>query len=152
MNRIDVSLARTVATLTIDSFSEPVRKLGAAFPVGGGVARQFRIAVMAEHTSVGDPAGETGVIGPVITRTHRPVAAILRVPRDWKLYKFSRFPSADVAAGMKAGPEPVVDRRFEVIRGGAVETYLMPAQIRPAVTVGHGEEFCRGFVLKCACG
>src|SRR5262245_20121600 len=127
-----------VTSLAIDPFRQPIRKSRAFLHL---VRLSFNIADVTGHAAVADLAAEACVIGTVVTRTHCPVAAVPGIPADGKFYQLSSFRPADVASGVIAGADPVINSSFEDVGRGPVETGLMPLEVRPAIARIEGEEF-----------
>ncbi len=99
-------LTGSMAPLAVDSFRQVSWKDCRSLQA---IGFDRRIAVVAKHASIRDGSTKTGVVWPVVTGAHGPVAAIFTVPGDRKLHQLFRLCSADIAAGMISGTEPVVD-------------------------------------------
>src|SRR5262245_22006894 len=99
-----------VTALAIYSFRQSIRKSLAFFQ---RVRLRLDIAIVAGHAPIADSAAEACMIGPVVTGTHRPVAAVPGVPGNGKLYQPSRFRPADVAPGVIAGSDPIINPCLE---------------------------------------
>src|SRR5262245_12342741 len=127
-----------VTTLAIDPFRQSIRKSRVFLR---RVRLSLDITIVAGHAPVADLAAEACVIGAVVAWTHRPVAAVPGVPGNGKLYQLSRFRPADVASGVIAGADPVINPGFEDVGPGPVETDLTPLYILHAVARVDGEEF-----------
>src|SRR5262245_2856660 len=130
--------SRAVTTLAIDPFRQSIRKSRVFLQ---RVRLSLNITVVTGHAPVADLAAEACVIGTVVAGTHRPVAAVPGVPGNGKLYQLSSFRPADVASGVIAGSNPVINPRFEDVGHGPVESGLMSLNVRPAVARVDGEGF-----------
>src|SRR4030095_6701746 len=130
--------SRAVTTLAIDPFRQSIRKSRVFLQ---RVRLSLNITIGAGHPRVPDLAAEACVIGTVVAGTHRPVAAVPGIPGAWKLYQLSSFRPADVASGVIAGTDPVINPGFKDVGHGPVETGLMSLYVRPAVARVDGEEF-----------
>ena len=102
-----------MAALAVDALGLSPGDLYAAFPevdililLASGVT---------EDASGVDPSAKTGVVGPVISGAHGPVAALFRVPGERKLYQLPGLCSTGVATAMVSGTEPVVNRSLQLI-------------------------------------
>src|SRR5262245_2539304 len=122
--------SRAVTTLAIDPFRQPIRKSRVFLR---RVRLSLNITVVAGHAPVADLAAEACVVGTVVAGTHRPVAAVPRVPGNGKLYQLSSFRPAEVASGVIAGSDSVINPGFEDVGHGFVESGLMSLYVGPAV-------------------
>src|SRR5262245_47507867 len=130
--------SRAVTTLAIDPFRQSIWKSRVFFQ---RVRLSLNITIVTGHAPVADRAAEACVICTVVARAHRPVAAVPGIPGAWKLYQLSRFRPADVASGVIAGADTVINPGFEDVGHGPVETGLMSLYVGHAVARVDGEEF-----------
>src|SRR5262245_12273957 len=111
--------SRAMTALAIDSFRQAIWKPRVFLH---GVRLGLNIAVVAGHAPVADLAAEAGVIRAVVAGTHRPAAAVSGVPGNGKLYQLSSFRPADVASGVIAGADQVINPGLEDVGHGPIET------------------------------
>src|SRR5215207_10106769 len=72
------------------------------------------------------------MVWPVITGIHRPIAAILRVPRNRKFDNFVPRILMDKCPDVVAGPQNIVDLLLIDIRGFSIGPELMaPLEVTP---------------------
>src|SRR2546422_405669 len=103
---------------------------------------------MAEHAAVAHSACESGMIRTVVARIHSPGASLLRVPCERQLHQRVAAGAVQIRAYVIAGSDDVVDLLFESVRLFPVEADLIPALVKPSVTLDVGEVALGRLVVK----
>ena len=94
---------------------------------------------MAEHAGIVDDAGRSHIIGSVVSRRHRPVATLLRVPTQRQLLQRVVLSAVDVGSDVIAGTDYEVHQLLVDIGFMAVETHLPSALVVFAAAHDHFE-------------
>ena len=127
-----VRLARSVTALAIDAFGYHRRE--SAF-LG---RRRVGVGIVAEHAIERDRTAEILLVRPVVAGAHRPVPAVFAVPADGHFDEMAARRAMQIAAGVVAGADHVIDPGLYGVRLLPVESRLVPALEPFAVALDHG--------------
>ncbi len=136
---LDVGAARAVAALAVDAernggWEDRTVYIRCALRV----CRALRVGVVAEHALGRDGALEVRLILAVVAGAHGPVAAALGVPAYGELDELAVGGAMEVAAGVVAGADDVVDALFHDVDVFAVGAGLGTSLEELAVAGEHG--------------
>src|ERR1035441_1602335 len=137
-----MSLSGPVASLAIDPLGQG-RKIGHLGNIPMLTGGNPGISVVAEHALVVDRTHRSLVVRAIITRVHRPVAALLRIPAERQLLQCVVVSQVQVRPGVVAGTKYVVHALLVHVGFLAVESCL-PTALKPRTApLDHLEETVR---------
>ncbi len=150
LDRLDMRLPRTMATLAVDALG----KWCVAEPRAGAVIFDERtwVAVVTRHAPRIDDPPEVHVGGAVVARAHRPIAAAFGVPADRQLHEAAVRTAMQERARVIARPDDVVRLELEHIGFFSAKTDLMASLVELSVALNHRVVPVRRLVIHAVAG
>src|ERR1700722_1184464 len=132
----DMSAARSMTALAIDSFRDAVTE--ERFTGREIRALAERVGGMAGQAAGDNGAPEVILVGAIVTGAHGPISTFLRVPTDWQFDERALGRAVQVASGVAAGSDNIVDLFLDDVSWFRVEIDLMAALEPLTVAFDHG--------------
>src|ERR1700733_9337232 len=136
-SRTYVFATRPMTPLAINSLRNRVGEKRKTRVAALGITALQRQAIVAQQALAGDGATKVLLVRSIITRAHRPITGVLYVPGDRQFDQPAIGAAVQIAAGVVAGANDVVDLFLGNVCLLAVEALLRPALIKPAVVLHH---------------
>src|SRR5581483_1292144 len=136
-----------MTALAVDAFGKCLRKCRRVRTAGTEALQRSRVGVVAEHAACGNRAAKVLLIFAVVTRAHRPISGLLRVPAYGQLDEFPLRIAMKIGARMVAGADHIVDLLLDNIGFFSMQSSLRALFVEPAIALQHCVVHFRGPVV-----